>query len=46
MYEEMYRKLSAAVAGAMDLIEGQKYQEALNILEKGSKEAEEIYIGQ
>lgn len=46
MYEDMYRKLSVAVADAMDLIEEQKYQEALLVLEQASKEAEEIYIAQ
>lgn len=46
MYEEMYHTLAGAVANAMDLIEAHKYQEALMVLEKAGKEAEEIYISQ
>lgn len=46
MYEKMYHKLAGAVADAMDLIESHSYQEALIVLEKASREAEEIYISQ
>lgn len=46
MYEKMYHKLAGAVANAMDLLEGHKYQEALLLLEQAGKEVEEIYIAQ
>ncbi len=46
MYEKMYYKLFNAVTDAMDLMEQQKYQEALTLLEQASREAEEIYISQ
>lgn len=46
MYEKMYHTLFNAVTDAMDLMEQQKYQEALTLLEQASREAEEIYISQ
>ncbi len=46
MYEKMYYKLFNAVTDVMELMEQQKYQEALTLLEQASREAEEIYISQ
>lgn len=46
MYEKMYYTLFNAVTDAMDLMERQEYQEALTLLERASREAEEIYISQ
>lgn len=46
MYEKMYYKLFNAVTDAMELMEQQKYQEALTLLEQASRETEEIYISQ
>ena len=44
MYEKMYHKLFHAVTDAMELMENQKYQEALTRLELASRDAEEAYI--
>lgn len=46
MYEKMYYKLFHAITDAMGLIEQQKYQEALILLEQASLDAEEIYVSQ
>lgn len=46
MYEKMYHKLAGAVVEAMDLVEAQEYQRALELLERAGQEAEEIYISQ
>ena len=46
MYEKMYHVLAAAVSDAIDLIEGEEYEKALLLLERASREAEEIYISQ
>lgn len=46
MYKEMYHTLFNAIADAMEMIEAQKYQEALTRLEQASRDAEEIYISQ
>lgn len=46
MYEKMYYVLFHAVTDAMELMEKQKYQEALTRLEEASRETEEIYISQ
>ena len=46
MYEKMYHILFNAITDAMDLMEGQKYQEALTLLEQASREAEEVYISE
>lgn len=46
MYEKMYHILFNAVTDAMDLMEEQKYQEALTLLEQASREAEEVYISE
>lgn len=46
MYEKMYRILFNAVTDAMELIEQQKYQEALNLLEGSARSTEEVYISQ
>lgn len=46
MYEKMYHILFNAITDAMDLMEGQQYQEALTLLEQASREAEEVYISE
>lgn len=46
MYEKMYHILFHAITDAMDLMEEQKYQEALTRLELASRDAEEVYISQ
>ena len=46
MYEKMYYTLFNAVTDAMELMEQQKYQEALTCLEEASRETEEIYISE
>ena len=46
MYEKMYHTLFHAITDAMELMEEQRYQEALFLLEKASREAEEIYISE
>ena len=46
MYERMYHTLVHAITDAMELMEEQRYQEALFLLEKASREAEEIYISE
>ena len=46
MYKEMYHTLFKAITDAMELIETQKYQEALSMLEQACRDAEEIYISQ
>lgn len=46
MYEKMYHILFNAITDAMELMEQQKYQEALTLLEQASREAEETYISQ
>lgn len=46
MYEKMYYTLFHAITDAMELIEKQKYQEALILLEQASRKAEDIYISQ
>lgn len=46
MYEKMYYKLFNAITEAMDMIEHEKYQAALALLEQATRETEEIYISQ
>lgn len=46
MYEKMYHLLFHAVTDAMDLMEEQKYQEALSRLERASRDAEEVYMSE
>ena len=46
MYEKMYHKLFHAVTDAMELMENQKYQEALTRLELASRDAEEVYMSE
>ena len=46
MYEKMYHKLFNAISDALELMEDQKFEEAFYLLEKASKETEEIYISQ
>ena len=46
MYEKMYHLLFNAISDAMDLMEEQKFEEAFYLLEKASKETEEMYISQ
>lgn len=46
MYEKMYHTLFNAITDAMELIERQKYQEALNLLERATRNTEETYISQ
>ena len=46
MYEKMYHTLFNAITDAMVLLEQEKCQEALTLLEQASREAEEIYISQ
>lgn len=46
MYEKMYHILFNAITDTMELMEQQKYQEALTLLEQASWEAEETYISQ
>ena len=46
MYEKMYHLLFHAVTDAMDLLEEQKYQEALSRLERASRDAEEVYMSE
>ncbi len=43
---KMYYTLFQAIADAMELIEGQNYQEALTRLELASQETEQTYITQ
>lgn len=44
MYKKMYHTLFNAITDAMELIEQQKYQEALNLLEGATRSTEETYI--
>lgn len=44
MYKKMYHTLFNAITDAMELIEQQKYQEALNLLERATRNTEETYI--
>lgn len=44
MYEKMYHTLLHAITDAMELMESQKYQEALSRLELACQDAEELYI--
>lgn len=46
MYEKMYHILFNAITDAMDLMEEQKYQEAMTLLEQASRDAEEVYIAE
>ena len=46
MYEKMYHILFNAITHAMDRIEEHNDQEALIILERACREAEEVYISQ
>ena len=46
MYEKMYHILFNAITDAMDRIEEHNDQEALIILERACREAEEVYISQ
>lgn len=46
MYEKMYHILFQAVTDAMEMMEAQKYQEALTRLEAASRAAEEVYISE
>ena len=46
MYKKMYYTLFNAVTDAIDRIESDKYQEALSLLERACRNAEEIYISQ
>ena len=46
MYEKMYHLLFRAVTDSMDLLEEQKYQEALTRLELASRDAEEVYMSE
>ena len=46
MYEKMFHILINAITDAMDLMEEQKYQEALTLLEQASRDAEEVYISE
>ena len=46
MYEKMYYTLFNSVTDAMELMEQQKYQEALSRLEQASRDTEEIFISQ
>lgn len=46
MYEKMYHILINAITDAMGLMEEQKYQEALTLLEQASRDAEEVYISE
>ena len=46
MYEKMYYTLFHAITDAMELIEQQKYQQALPRLELACRDAEEIYVSQ
>ena len=46
MYEKMYHLLFSAVTDAMALMEEQKYQEALSLLERASRDAEEVYMSE
>ncbi len=44
MYKKMYHILFNAITDAMEQIEKNDGQEALNILERACREAEEVYI--
>ncbi len=44
MYKKMYYTLFNAITDAMGLMEAHKYQEAVTLLERASRETEEIYI--
>lgn len=44
MYERMYHTLFHAITDAIEMIEGQKYPEALSKLKQACQDAEEIYI--
>lgn len=46
MYEKMYYTLFHAITDAMEVIEQQKYQQALSRLELACRDAEEIYVSQ
>ena len=43
---KMYHLLFHAVTDAMDLMEEQKYQEALSLLERASRDAAEVYMSE
>ena len=46
MYDKMYYTLFNGITDAMELIEAQRYQEALSRLELTCRNAEEIYLSQ
>lgn len=46
MYEKMYHRLFNAITDAMELMEQQKFQEAMFLLELATRDTEETYISQ
>ncbi len=46
MYKKMYYILFNAITDAMELMEAHQYQEAVTLLERATRETEEIYISQ